>query len=156
MIKRTVFRIVSKVVLQPLYRQTRGLTLGTRTAVFDGENRVLLVRHSYGPGWFLPGGGVERGETIYQSAKREVREEAGIIAQEDPVLRGICLNDGQFPGDHVAVLTLHRFSREAWKPGLEISQAQFFPLEHLPDGTSGGTRRRLAEIVASHDIARHW
>ena len=78
MIKRSLLRIASKTVLQPLYRQTRGLTLGTRTAVFDGDNQVLLVRHSYGPGWLLPGGGVERGETIFDSAKREIREEAGI------------------------------------------------------------------------------
>src|SRR6185295_1254621 len=111
MIKRTLLKIVSKVALQPIYRQTRGLTLGTRTAVFDGENRVLLVRHSYGPGWLLPGGGVERGETILDSTKRGVREEAGIIAEEDLVLRGVWLNDGQFPGDHVAVLTLHKFSQ---------------------------------------------
>ena len=156
MITRTLLTIVSKVALQPLYRQTRGLTLGTRTAVFDSENRVLLVRHSYGPGWFLPGGGVERRETIFHSAMREVREEAGIIAEEEPVLKGICLNDGQFPGDHVAVLTLRRFSRDAWKPGLEIRQAEFFTVDLLPEGTSGGTRRRLEEIISNRDIARHW
>ena len=156
MIKKTLLMIVSKVALQPLYRQTRGLTLGTRTAVFEGENRVLLVRHSYGPGWFLPGGGVERGETIFHSAKREVREEAGIIAKEEPVLKGVCLNDGQFPGDHVAVLTLHRFSREPWKPNLEISEAQFFAADQLPEGTSGGTRRRIEEILSNCEIARHW
>lgn len=156
MIKRTLLSIASKAVLQPLYRQTRGLTLGTRTAVFDAERRVLLVRHGYGPGWFLPGGGVERGETIFDSAKREVREEAGIIAEEELALKGICLNDGQFPGDHVAVLTLHRFSREAWKPNFEISEAAFFGVDRLPEGTSGGTRRRLDEIVSNRDIARHW
>ncbi|MGB8312987.1 MAG: NUDIX domain-containing protein [Aestuariivirga sp.] len=156
MIKRILLAVVSKAALQPLYRQTRGLTLGTRTAVFDSENRVLLVRHSYGPGWFLPGGGVERGETIFHSAMREVREEAGIIAEEEPVLRGICLNDGQFPGDHVAVLTLRRFSCEPWKPGLEISAAQFFPVDQLPEGASGGTRRRLEEILSNRDIAHHW
>ncbi|HQX85944.1 MAG TPA: NUDIX domain-containing protein, partial [Aestuariivirga sp.] len=82
--------------------------MGTRTAVFDDENRVLLVRHSYGTGWLLPGGGVERGETLFESAKREIREEAGIIAQEEPVLQGICLNDELFPGDHVAVFTLRK------------------------------------------------
>lgn len=156
MIRKSLLKIVSKIALQPIYRQTRGLTLGTRTAVFDRENRVLLIRHSYGPGWFLPGGGVERGETIFGSAKREVREEAGIIAEEDPVLKGICLNDEQFPGDHVAILTLHKFTQAPWNPTLEISHAQFFQLDQLPEGTSGGTRRRLEEIISNRDIARHW
>lgn len=156
MIKRTLLKIVSKVALQPIYRQTRGLTLGTRTAVFDRENRVLLVQHSYGPGWLLPGGGVERGETIFHSATREIREEAGVIAEEDPVLKGLCLNDRQFPGDHVAILTLHKFVRQLWKPTLEIARAEFFGLDQLPDGTTGGTRRRLDEIISNRVTAHHW
>ena len=156
MITRILLKIVSKVVLQPIYRQTRGFTLGTRTAVFDQKNRVLLVQHSYGPGWLLPGGGVERGETIFDSAKREIREEAGIIAEEEPVLRGVFLNDGQFPGDHVAVLTLHKFTQTPWKPNFEISNRQFFEVDQLPEGTTGGTRRRLEEIISNREVARHW
>jgi 8-oxo-dGTP pyrophosphatase MutT (NUDIX family) len=104
----------------------------------------------------LPGGGVERGETIFDSAKREIREEAGIIAEEEPVLQGICLNDGQFPGDHVAVLSLHKFTQAPWKPSLEISQMQFFAPGQLPEGTTGGTRRRLDEIISNRGIARNW
>lgn len=156
MIKSILLKLSSKVVLQPLYRQTRGLTLGTRTAVFDGENRVLLVRHSYGTGWLLPGGGVERGETLFELAKREIREEAGIIAQEEPVLQGICLNDELFPGDHVAVLTLRKFTETPWTPSLEISHREFFATDQLPDGTTGGTRRRLDEIIAKRDIGHRW
>ncbi len=152
----TFFRTLSKLVLQPIHRQTRGLTLGTRTAVIDGQNRVLLVRHSYAPGWFLPGGGVERGETIYQAAVREIREEAGIVANGDPVLKGICLNDLQFPGDHIAVLLLRDFTRADWRPNLEISAAEFFDLDGLPDGTSAGTRRRLKEFISGQTIAPQW
>lgn len=152
----TLFGTVSKLVLQPWHRQMRGLTLGTRTAVLDGQNRVLLVRHSYAAGWFLPGGGVERGETVYQSAIREIREEAGIVADADPELKGICLNDPQFPGDHIAVLVLRRFTRADWQPNLEISAAEFFGLDHLPEGTSAGTRRRLQEITSGQAVAVHW
>jgi 8-oxo-dGTP pyrophosphatase MutT (NUDIX family) len=151
-----LFQNLSKLVLQPLHRQMRGLTLGTRTAVLDGQDRVLLVRHSYAAGWFLPGGGVERGETIFQSATREIREEAGIVAAADPALKGICLNDPQFPGDHIAVLVLRRFTREEWRPNLEISAAEFFGLDHLPEGTSAGTRRRLQEITSGQTVAAYW
>ena len=152
----TVFRTVSKLVLQPWHRQMRGLTLGTRTAVLDSPNRVLLVRHSYAAGWLLPGGGVERGETVYQSAIREIREEAGIVAAADPELKGICLNDPQFPGDHIAVMVLRQFTRADWQPNLEISATEFFELDALPDGTSAGTRRRLQEISSNQPTAAYW
>lgn len=39
---------------------TRGATLGVRAACYDGTGRIFLVRHTYLPGWYLPGGGVER------------------------------------------------------------------------------------------------
>jgi 8-oxo-dGTP pyrophosphatase MutT (NUDIX family) len=45
---------------------------------FDEMDRVLLVRHSYGPPiWALPGGGMSRHEDPSLAAAREVREELG-------------------------------------------------------------------------------
>ncbi len=156
MVKRFLAKAASRLLVQPVHRQLRGMTLGTRTAVIEGSARVLLVRHNYTPGWFLPGGGVERGETIYQAAVRELREEAGIVANEEPLLHGVFLNDENFPGDHVACFVVRRFTREAVVKSLEIAEVQFFPLDALPDDTSGGTRRRLAEIVVGGQPARVW
>ena len=130
--------------------------MGTRSAVFDAQNRVLLVQHGYAAGWMFPGGGVERGETIFQSAARELLEEAGIVVDGDPVLKGICLNDTNFPGDHVAVLVVRNFSQQPWKPSLEISHAEFFDVGALPEATTAGTRRRIAEILENRDMAHVW
>jgi 8-oxo-dGTP pyrophosphatase MutT (NUDIX family) len=156
MVKRFAFKAASLLLLQPLYRQMRGITLGTRTAVFGEDGQVLLVRHTYAPGWMFPGGGVERGETIYAAASRELREEAGIVAGEEPALHGLFLNDRQFPGDHVACFVVRRFSGQASPNSLEIAEARFCPLDALPEETTGGTRRRLAEIISGAAIAREW
>ena len=134
----------------------RGLTLGTRTAVIDAQNRVLLVKHTYAPGWCLPGGGVERGETIFQSARREILEEAGIVAEDEPILKGFCLNDAQFPGDHVAIMVVQKYRQMPWKPSLEISHTEFFAQNELPADTTGGTRRRIAELSSNGIIAANW
>jgi 8-oxo-dGTP pyrophosphatase MutT (NUDIX family) len=154
-LKRFLHRL-AKPVLHPFYRQVRGMTLGTRTLVFRENQEVLLVRHGYTAGWFLPGGGVERGEALAEAAVREVREEAGILAGEEPRLHGVFLNDRQFRGDHVACFVLRRFSEGPFSPGFEIAEARFFPLKALPDATSGGTRRRIAEVLEGLPPARHW
>ena len=52
------------------------MTIGTRTMVVDGD-KVLLIRHTYVPGWQFPGGGVDPGETMPEAAAREVLEETG-------------------------------------------------------------------------------
>lgn len=156
MIKRALFRAARTFVLQPIYRQTRGLTLGTRTVVIDGQDRVLMVRHTYAPGWLLPGGGVERGETIFAAAVRELREEAGIVATEAPRLHGLFLNDHNFPGDHVACLVLRRFEQQPFAGNAEIAEARFFPASDLPEGTTPGTRRRIAEVMQGLPPADRW
>jgi len=117
---------------------------------------VMLVRHGYAPGWMLPGGGVERGETISHAAVRELREETGLEALQEPLLHGVFLNDAQFPGDHVAVFVVRVFSEHAHAASLEIREARFFPLDALPEGATPGTRRRLTEIAGGAAPDRHW
>ncbi|CAN5307374.1 NUDIX domain-containing protein [soil metagenome] len=156
MVSKAVFRIASRALLHPWFRLSRGMTLGVRAAIIDAEDRVLLVRHTYGPGWLLPGGGVERGETALEAVLREVREESGIVAQSAPVLHGIFSNEENFRGDHVAVFLIRRFTREPWVPSREIAAAEFFPADALPAGTTGGTQRRIAELLHGTAIEGRW
>ena len=108
------------------------------------------------PGWLLPGGGVERGETIFELAKRELLEETEIIAGEEPLLHGLFLNDANFKGDHVAVLVVRKFRQTIFKPTLEIAEAGFFAARTLPEGTTRGTALRIGEILQGHTPAEHW
>ncbi|WP_459193412.1 NUDIX hydrolase [Halosimplex sp. J119] len=56
--------------------------------VTDDENRALLIRHESKPEkWGTPGGGHEPGETMAETARREVREETGIEAELTGVFR---------------------------------------------------------------------
>lgn len=56
-----------------------GPTPGAGGVVLDGAGRVLLVRYRSGA-WAFPKGHVEPGETLEQTAVREVREETGVVA----------------------------------------------------------------------------
>jgi 8-oxo-dGTP pyrophosphatase MutT (NUDIX family) len=129
-------------------RLTRGLTLGVRGLARDAAGRVLLVKHTYTPGWHMPGGGVERGETAEQSLAREMVEEAGVEPMERPTLRSIHSSEATFPGDHILFFTIG-----AWRPVPatsrgEIHAVDWFAPDALPDDVTGGTRRRIAEALA--------
>lgn len=52
------------------------------------DDRFLLVEEKdHGGGWYLPAGRVEPGESLFEAARREVREEAGLEVVLDGVYR---------------------------------------------------------------------
>ena len=106
---------------------------------------VFLVRHGYTPGWHMPGGGVEAGETVLDALTRECAEEGNIVFDEPPVLHGLFHNRHASSRDHVAVYVIRRFHQTAERPrDREILEARFFKLDSLPDGVTPGTLARLA------------
>lgn len=144
-------------VLHGYWRLSRGMTLGVRAAVIDGEGRVLLIKHSYVEGWHFPGGGVEPGETIETALRRELREEGGIELSGPPLLHGVYFNSHVSRRDHVALYVVRAFRQVAApKPNFEITDHGFFARGELPDDTTTGTRARLAEIFDGQPITAAW
>ena len=149
-------RIVTR-SLQRYWRMTRGLTMGAQALVRDGEGRVLLIRPTYKPGWHFPGGGVERNETAALAVRRELHEEAGVIAQSEPQLFSLYANFKSFPSDHVALFLIeHWHQPQVPEPNREIAEVGFFPADALPRGTVGAVHRRLAEVVEGQPVSLDW
>jgi ADP-ribose pyrophosphatase YjhB (NUDIX family) len=136
---------------------SRGLTLGVRAAVIDDQGRVCLIRHSYAPGWQLPGGGVEIGEDAIEALARELVEEASLELVGAPKLHGIFFNGHVSRRDHVLVFVVRSFlDRGPKRPDREIAECAFFPTDDLPPDVTRGTRDRLAEIAGGRVPAANW
>jgi 8-oxo-dGTP pyrophosphatase MutT (NUDIX family) len=143
-------------VSKPLWHMTRGMLLGARVAVIDSEGRYLLVKHTYTRGWIFPGGGVERGESCEEAALREIREEAAVTATGPLQLHGVHSNHQALAGDHLAFFILRDYMQQPFQPTLEIADARFFAANNLPEHVDGGSRRRIAEMLAGTRPSFNW
>jgi len=139
------------------WRFARGLTLGARAVVIDGNGRVFLIKHSYSEGWHLPGGGVEPDETLVEALTRELQEEGNIALTAAPVLHGVFYYPLYSVRDHVAVYVVRGFRQTAQPvPNFEIVAHGFFAADALPAGTTAGTRARIAEVLQGLPVPQRW
>ena len=140
------------------FRLKRPVTFGVRGLVHDADqNSVFLIRHTYVPGWQLPGGGVEVGETALEALRRELFEEGNIELSDSPVLKSIHFNRRASRRDHVAFYLIGSYRQTLPKlPDREIAEAGFFPLDRLPDGTTPATLRRIAEVFDNAPVSPDW
>ncbi|MBI3162365.1 MAG: NUDIX domain-containing protein [Chloroflexi bacterium] len=123
----------------------RPVRMGVRVLMIQ-DGKVWLVRQTYMPGWFMPGGGVKRNETLEQAVRREAREETG--AELGAItLMGAYTNFTEWKTDHNAVFLCADFQMKG-KPDAEIAELRAFPLSELPDDLWPGHHRRLQEYQA--------
>lgn len=132
------------------------MTLGVRALVTDERGAVLLVRHTYARGWYMPGGGIEPRETAIDALRRELQEEAGVDMIGEAQLVGFYANHAIFPNDHVVLYRVPEWTACAPLENGEIAERGFFPRDALPEETTAGTRRRLAEVFDGAAISAEW
>jgi 8-oxo-dGTP diphosphatase len=120
-------------------------------AVVVADERLLMIRRGRGPAqgqWSVPGGRVERGETLAEAVVRELREETGVD--------GICgelIGWVERMGDdhHFVILDFAAMALDAVVPvaGDDAAEAAWVPISDVTElDLVGG----LAEFLADHGI----
>lgn len=118
------------------------ILVGAGVCVLDKSNQVLLQRRGDNGLWSAPGGTMELGESLEQTARRELLEETGLAAGE---LKLFSFTSGPefhyvYPnGDEVYFVSARFVTREVWGElrvdGEETLELRYFPLEALPEVT---------------------
>jgi ADP-ribose pyrophosphatase YjhB (NUDIX family) len=129
------------------WRVTRPRTLGVRAIVTEPGGRIALVRHTYGDHWYLPGGGVKKGESFEAALLRELREEVGAAGATIERILGVYHSRREAKDDHIVVFVVSLpKDAQIYKADLaEIEEAGWFDIDRLPEETSPATVRRIAE-----------
>ena len=108
------------------------------------KKKILLVKHTYIDGWYLPGGGVKKFEEPADALSRELREEI-VFSPTEIELFGVYSNFAESKSDTIIILKCSGIFKKNVK-SKEIEKCEFFDLEKLPEDTSPGTVRRIAEL----------
>jgi len=113
--------------------------VGATTLVFNEKNELLLNLRTDTNTWGIPGGSMELYETIEETAIRELKEEAGICADDLQLVTVLSGKDYYFEypnGDKMCTVIV-LFKVLNYTGALKVSDNEskalkFFPLTNLP------------------------
>lgn len=122
--------------------------------IVDNQNRVLLQYRSDNKTWCPPGGTMEPGESVEETAKREVCEETGLIVDE---LKFFNIYSGKeqhyiYPnGDEVyfvnVVFITQKYQGQLSADGIETLDLRFFHIGSLPEQISPPAKQHLEDLT---------
>ncbi len=122
--------------------------------IVEKDNKYLLVQESkpkcYGK-WNIPAGHLDPGESIFDGAKREIKEETNC----DVELTGVCnIGNHIVPNDtFVAIVFTTKLLTDTVKPQAgEILEAKWFTYEEIV--AMSDQLRRADWIISAIDFAR--
>ena len=127
---------------------------------FDGDHRVLLVRH-VDRQWTIPGGRSEAGESAVQTMHREAMEEAAAVV-DDPLIiatERLDLLEGEpdpaFPPPpvHQVFFVARLVSLASLVPNAETLESRLFPI-HEARALPGWVDHNEALFDAACDVAK--
>lgn len=143
MISRIFMRIIF-FLARIYWKIFQPLTWGVRLMLIRNDD-IVLIRHTYRPGWYIPGGGLKRRETFHTAAHREAREETGATLGE-LVFWSVYSDLMGDTSAHEVVFLCKEFELSG-NTDHEIAECRFFPLQNLPPGTNRGVRKCVQQYL---------
>ncbi|PZC48332.1 MAG: ADP-ribose pyrophosphatase YjhB, NUDIX family [Chloroflexi bacterium] len=121
-------------------------------AVVVRQQRLLLVRQTYGWAtgrWLIPNGALHPGETLAQTALRELAEETGLHGTAG-ALCAVRSLAGPLGSDTFVALNVDAPHGDPRPDHAEVSEARFFDRDAIAALDAEGLIVRLHRLIAEH------
>jgi 8-oxo-dGTP pyrophosphatase MutT (NUDIX family) len=133
---------------------TRPLILPGAVVMILNDHHELLLQHRTDGGWGLPGGLMELGESLEETARREVKEETGLEVGELDLVNIFSGAEYYFKvsnGDELYSVTAVYATKDV-RGKMEVDETesveiQFFKLDELPDGLTDEYRSYITPYI---------
>jgi 8-oxo-dGTP pyrophosphatase MutT (NUDIX family) len=133
-------------VLKTLWFIRRPKTFGAHAIALTPENKIILVKLRYAPGWRVPGGGRSEGEPPIDAALRELREEIGLISHGEAKLARDFEEATDFKRDTASLTIVRDVRYRPLRWSWEVERISETDLDRLPQPMSSLSARWIEAL----------
>ena len=131
------------------------MKVGANVAIIQDGKILLTKRDDFGV-WCLPGGHVDLGESVAETAVREVAEEIGLDVQLTRLVGVYSIPKAKAWVNLIILFVAEVIGGELKAQKGEVLDIAYFPVNELPENMLWGHRQRIMDAINGHGGGVVW